>query len=177
VNLDEQQSEAQAFLDWYITGVKSPAIENQFPGNNDPGIRFRRPARVDIRPERQPLPDELDNQEISAGEGPEVIDEPYVLIDACALQRAKVSLEGQVLRLRFIFVNRFPPGKLEIAPTLLRTAMLPFSCGVGAQIVDECVDLLEEYLGSDGEFQPRFDPVIELLSLEDFNERVANGDL
>jgi hypothetical protein len=172
---EDQQLEAQSFLTFYIQGSNAPGVESQFPDSFETGMKLRRPALRNIRSEHDDAP--LEEGTFEAGEGPEASNERYLFVDQCALQLARVSVEGSALRVRFVFVNRYPAGRFPGREGLTDTVMLPFLNGAASSNMSECLDRLEEYLGASDEFSPVLLPASELLELDDFEARVANGDL
>ncbi len=174
---EEQQFEAQSFLNFYIQGSDAPGAEAQFPDSHEPGMKFRSPALHNIRPEHDDEHQPDAEQTFEPGDGPEPIDERYRFVDRCALQLARVTVLGEALEIRFVFVNRYPPGRFPPDPESELTVMLPFSSGASNSNINECLDRLEEYLGASDEFQPILIPVETLLDLDDFENQIENGDL
>jgi hypothetical protein len=177
MNIEDQVLEAQTLLDWYIRGSSAEGVESQIPDTREPGIRLRSPALVDIRPEYGQLPNDDAGRSFEANEGPEPSDESYELIDRCPLHLAKVEADGDALLVKFVFVVQFDvddalPGEDDRTVRV----MLPFSAGTGQLVVEECIDMLEEYLGADDEFLPKFTPVVLKFTAKEFGT-LAAGDI
>jgi hypothetical protein len=132
---------------------------------------------LNIPPEYEPQPDPLDGMDFAAGEGPEESDEPYLYLDRCPLQLARVKETPVQLLVRFIFVTHYPPGTFPARRDLGISVRLPTSGWKMNQVAMECLSQLRDYLGQDERGRPQLGYEVEVMSLRDFTNAVENKDL
>jgi hypothetical protein len=174
VTLQDLQEEAQTFLDYYVLGSTSDRALVAFPGSSFPGIKFRAPAVLGIRPEYTPIPDANDGTFIQAGVvGPEGTG-PYLFLDRCPLRATNVTLVGGIVNVDFICVVKYPPGRFpdsSIDQTV--EVRLPSNSSFNAVAI-ECLSQFEDAIAFDPDVGFPVGYSITVLDLRTFDSS-TNG--
>jgi hypothetical protein len=179
MNLQETLEAARLFLELYVKGSADPEVRAAFPDAGNVGIRLRRPAVLDERPDYElPGTSPFDEQLFNAGEGPENSDTPYIFSDRCPITSVATTVAGNVLNVEFLCICDFPADRfpIEMAVPISqlggRRVLLPVAFGQHFGAAEECLDKLQDFLGEDAS-QIVVDHSVTLLSQEEFDERAG----
>jgi hypothetical protein len=168
----ELASLAQSFLDAYVLGTPLDPQE-ALPARRLAGIRRRFPALLGLPPEYEPRPNGLDNTVFASGSGPESFPEPRArYLDRCPLERIVVTPTDEGAHLEFFFAVRYASRQFD--PSIQEAVCLP-SGDECSSIVSECLNRLQDFLGTDAELGGASDDVfakftssVRILSNDDF---------
>lgn len=157
---EERLSQTQQFLTYYVNGAAAlKGIDTSvFPGaSTHPGIVFRKPAALDIRPEYTDRLAAADGKPFDTGEeGPEGPG-PYLFLDRCPLRKVVVTPEGAEVFAELVFVTQYAAGKFKDEHPEVDSPVPPDKLNVEVRlpsdslhdIAVECMSQLEDFLGQD----------------------------